>query len=280
MATRNRLNESDLNRALGMLQSGRTQEDVSRTLRVSQSVISRAWTRYQMTGSVQHRHGGGRPRSTNPAQDRYLVVSASRNRHSNARKLQDELQRASGVHVSDQTVRNRLHDAGMRARRPAIRIPLSVNHRRARREWCQEHLAWDEEDWESVLFTDESKFCLDFTDGRRRVWRRKGERYHDATIEEHDRYGGGSVMVWGGISLSGRTDLHVFRRGSVTAAVYSTGMTFSILLCDLMQVLLAKISFLWTTMRLPIAPTLSGITWSRKVSREWTGLRAHRISIQ
>ena len=220
MATRNRLNESDLNRALGMLQSGRTQEDVSRTLRVSQSVISRAWTRYQMTGSVQHRHGGGRPRSTTPAQDRFLVVSASRNRHSNARKLQDELQRASGVHVSDQTVRNRLHDAGMRARRPAIRIPLSVNHRRARREWCQEHLAWDEEDWESVLFTDESKFCLDFTDGRRRVWRRKGERYYDATIEEHDRYGGGSVMVWGGISLSGRTDLHVFRRGGVTAAVY------------------------------------------------------------
>ena len=107
------------------------------------------------------------------------------------------------MHVSDQTVRNRLHDAGMRARRPAIRIPLSVNHRRARREWCQEHHAWDEEDWESVLFTDESKFCLDFTDGRRRVWRRKGERYHDATIEEHDRYGGGSVMVWGGISLSG-----------------------------------------------------------------------------
>ena len=27
-------------------------------------------------------------------------------------------------------------------------------------------------------------------------------------------------MVWGGISLSGRTDLHVFRRGGVTAAVY------------------------------------------------------------
>jgi hypothetical protein len=40
-----------------------------------------------------------------------------------------------------------------------------------------------------------------------RVYRRPGERYTAATIQEVDRYGGRSIMVWGGISKDGRTEL-------------------------------------------------------------------------
>ena len=36
-----------------------------------------------------------------------------------------------------------------------------------------------------------------------------GERYADCCVTEHDRFGGGSVMVWAGISIDGKTDLHV-----------------------------------------------------------------------
>ena len=57
------------------------------------------------------------------------------------------------------------------------------------------------------MFSDESRFTLSFNDGRVRVWRRQGERYADATVREHNRYGGGSVMVWGGMSLGTRTPL-------------------------------------------------------------------------
>ena len=41
------------------------------------------------------------------------------------------------------------------------------------------------------------------------MWRRPGERLIDATVHEHNRYGGGSVMVWGGMSLATRTPLHL-----------------------------------------------------------------------
>ena len=53
---------------------------------------------------------------------------------------------------------------------------------------------------EGLFFLQTSRYCLDFTDRRARVWRRPGERLHADNIAEHDRYGGGSVMVWGGIS--------------------------------------------------------------------------------
>ena len=38
-------------------------------------------------------------------------------------------------------------------------------------------------------------------------------------VQEGDRFGQGSVMVWSGISIDGRTD-HVVFRGNLTAAEY------------------------------------------------------------
>ena len=73
--------------------------------------------------------------------------------------------------------------------------------------------------WASVLFTDESHYVLDMLDRRRRVWRRRGERYANCNVVQHDRYGGGSVMVWGGISVRSRTDLVVID-GNLTGQRY------------------------------------------------------------
>ena len=49
--------------------------------------------------------------------------------------------------------------------------------------------------------------------------RRPGERFRKKCVLRHDRYGGGSVMVWGGITAHGRTDL-VFMNGTLNAQKY------------------------------------------------------------
>jgi len=185
-----------------MLEGGASQRHVARQLGFYQSVVARMWSRYQMHGDVIPRYMGGRQRATTQAQDRFIVVQDRRHRFMNATALQNELQNASGVRVSTQTIRNRLHSVGMRARRPAIRIPLMRNHIQARLQWAQDHITWSLNDWTPVLFTDESRFCVDFTDRRARVWRITNERFAPVCIANHDRYGGGSVMVWAGISIS------------------------------------------------------------------------------
>ena len=59
------------------------------------------------------------------------------------------------------------------------------------------------EEWNKVVFSDESRFGLFHSDGRARVWRRVGERYHPDCLAPTVKFGGGSVMVWGCFSWWG-----------------------------------------------------------------------------
>ncbi|GFV76844.1 hypothetical protein TNCV_4730641 [Trichonephila clavipes] len=52
------------------------------------------------------------------------------------------------------------------------------------------------------------------------IWRERGSRNHPSNIIERDRYGGHGVLVWGGIMLGSRTDLHIFDAGSVNGTRY------------------------------------------------------------
>ncbi|GFS66095.1 transposable element Tcb1 transposase [Trichonephila clavipes] len=59
------------------------------------------------------------------------------------------------------------------------------------------------------MFSDESRFSLQSDSRQTLIWRAPGTRYHqENTIERHP-YGGAGWLVWGGIILGSRTDLHV-----------------------------------------------------------------------
>ncbi|GFV71302.1 transposable element Tcb2 transposase [Trichonephila clavipes] len=127
MAQRRQLDMFTKGRIVRMLESSRSQTEVSRTLNVDQSVISRL---------------------------------------------------------------KRLKHAGLYARRPAVCIPLTSAHKRARLNWSLKHQHWSLVEWASVMFSDESGFRLS-SDSRR-----------------------------AGIMMDGHTDLHFFDTGSVTAQRY------------------------------------------------------------
>lgn len=220
MAQRQHLDPLLRGRIIGRLETGQTQTEVSIALNVPQNVISRLWRRFQETGDVRRRPVGGRPRVTNPQQDRYLALTARRNRTMSARQLSSELAAASGIRVSRQTVYRRLRAAGLYARRPVVCVPLTLDNKRARLRWSQEHRDWTLNQWSSVLFTDESRFSLNCDSHRVTIWREQGTRYNPMNIMERHPFGGGGLLVWGGIMMNARTELHIFAGGTVNAQRY------------------------------------------------------------
>ncbi|GFW84560.1 transposable element Tcb2 transposase [Trichonephila clavipes] len=187
MSQRRRLPNSLRWRAVGWMEMGLSQADAARRLNVSRSVVQRLWDQYQSEDSVSRRPVPGRPRATTPAKDRFLALSARRRRTTTVPQLVADHFQASGRRISATTVRNRLHNAGLYAR-PVVCVPLNGRQRRNRLCWAREHVSWTQQQWASVLFTDESRFTMESDSGR--------------------------------ISLGGHTDLHVFHGGTVTGLRY------------------------------------------------------------
>ncbi|GFX20436.1 transposable element Tcb1 transposase [Trichonephila clavipes] len=190
--------------------------DVAKKFDIAHSVVSRLWKSFKTTGMCSRRHGGGRVRSTTPAEDRYIVLSAKRNRRTTTQQVSNQFLAASGKQISRKTVARRLRGGGLYARRPFVCVPWTRQHRTAHLQWCREHLNWTEQDWACVLFSDESRISLSSDCRRQLIWRESGTAYRPENIQEKDRYPTCSIMVWAGIMINGRTRLQVVANGTMT----------------------------------------------------------------
>ena len=141
MPFRRHLTVEEASRAIGLLQSGLSQRQVGERFNVSHSVNSRLLARFQQTNSVKQRQKSGLPRKTTVRQDRQIVLLAKRNRMSSVVSLKRDVRTATGVRMSVQTVRNRLHASGLHARKPAVRPSLTADHRN-RRQFGRDHVNW------------------------------------------------------------------------------------------------------------------------------------------
>ncbi|GFW68180.1 transposable element Tcb2 transposase [Trichonephila clavipes] len=106
MAQRFQLDMLTKGRTIGMLESSRSQTEVSQILNVDQSVISRLWQKFQRTGDATRQPVLGRPQESQPLA---------------------------------KTDFWRLNHAGLYARRPAVCIPFTSAHKRARLNWSLKH---------------------------------------------------------------------------------------------------------------------------------------------
>jgi transposase len=207
------------NIAIRMHQRGYRQIEIAAVLGTTQSVISRTISRFRDTGSAERRPGSGSQRVTTPRQDRSLIINIRMCPFSTARHLQQDLFNATATLISDQTVRNRLREVGISSYRPLRSPARTPAHRRRRVYWARLRLE-EVTPWDDILFSDESRFCLHNDSRRPRVYRNSGNRTLSQYVQPVVAFGGAGVMVWAGISMNFRTDLHIID-GSLTGQRYN-----------------------------------------------------------
>ncbi|GFV87962.1 uncharacterized protein TNCV_782421 [Trichonephila clavipes] len=184
MSSRHHIDNFMRGRIIGKIEEGRKITDVAREFGIAHSVVSRLWKSFETFGMFSRRHGEGRVRSTTPAEDRYIVLSAKRNRRTTAQQVAHQFLAASGKQISRKTVARCLRGGGLYQRRSVVRVPMTRQHRTARLQWCREHHNWTEQDWACVLFSDESRFSLSSDCRRERIWRESGTAYRPENIQD------------------------------------------------------------------------------------------------
>ena len=209
-----RLTEIQRGQAIALLMLGQRQQQVARHFGVHVSTIERLVRRLRETGRAANRPRSGHPRVTSQRQDRAIRLAHLRNRHLTATETAVNTVGSHNRRIHPKTVRNRLPEFGLRARRPNVGLPLNRARREPRMAWvtAQAPRPFPMRQWRCVFFTDECHFTLFRADGRRR----RGEQFADTCVFERDGYGGGSVMLWGGISHGVKSPLIVVP-GNLTA---------------------------------------------------------------
>ena len=129
-----------------------------------------------------HRPGSGRSLSKDACQDQRIVRAAEAAQTA----TREEIWEYVTLTVSPRTIRNYLLAAKLRSYVPLARLPLTPRHGQAQLLWCRERVDWRVER-RSVVFSDESRFCLYGSYGHAQVRRRPGERHLPECIRPRHR---------------------------------------------------------------------------------------------
>lgn len=166
-------------------------------------------------GNMTPRPKSGRPRKTTPADDRLILLQAERNPFVSGTSIKRDI---PDLCCGERTIRNRINESGKLESHFAAKKPfLKPNHIKARLEWARKYKDWTPDQWETVLWSDESIFRL-FGNRRKRVWRRPHEIYNQKYIIPTTK-SSQKVTVWGCASSKGFGPLYRIE-GNLTAKKY------------------------------------------------------------
>lgn len=144
---------------------------------ILQRKTARKWIqRYQETGDVKCDRQGPRPVAYTDLSERHRNIVQI---HVDA-PFKTTRSSAEMFGVSLSTVRRHLHASAIHNYKPARKINLTQEHRNNRVNFATRYLDFDWEN-EIVIFTDEKCFKSD-KDGRKILWRRRGERYSSKNV--------------------------------------------------------------------------------------------------
>jgi hypothetical protein len=160
---------------------------------------------YEEHHSLEDEPRSGRPRVTSVETDALIAASAIETPITTPRIIRSELD----IEASARTIRRRLDDVGLFGRVARMEYPFTAEHITKRLAFARDYGDWAEEDWDNVLFSDESYIYL----GQHgHIWVQRPE--DSAFVEEYMVHGQGcfapKIGMWGCFSARGVGPMKLF----------------------------------------------------------------------
>lgn len=185
---------------------GMTWKEIEAAMGIDYRTCQKIYARVQITGTPSNRKRKGRPMFFTEEEKQRLIAFITRDRFTRRLSWEDIREKMS-YDCSANTIRNVVASMGYHKRVPRRKWGVREANKVKRVEWCQARLHWTEEEWERVIWTDESMYNTIGFSQRPWVIRRADEEFHPDCIDLYWESGRETVMVWGAFCGEHKSEL-------------------------------------------------------------------------
>ncbi len=165
------LRGSEKKRIVALHKDGVGYKKIAKTLKLSCSTVTKTIQQFKRTCSTQKRPRHGRPKKLSARAQGHIQRLCLGRRRMRAASIAAEVKGVGGQPVSAQTIHRTLHQIGLHGCRPRRKPLLKMMHKKARKQFAEDKQTKDMDNWNHVLWSDETKINLFGSDGVKRVWR-------------------------------------------------------------------------------------------------------------
>jgi transposase len=171
-------------------------------MKIPKTTVNRIFNLWRKTGNIRRRKPPGRPRKITTRLRRQIRRTAVRFPLATSREIAQKVENQMEIENSPSPSRIRaiLVEDGLRARCCPKKWVISKINRIKRLKWAKIMLELSDEDWQRVVFTDESSFQGGNKPQTARCW--KPQDVLNNFPVQQERWGP-KVLVWGAISWEG-----------------------------------------------------------------------------
>src|SRR6266478_6065972 len=187
------ISQQTQNDIISLLEQGKSCRQIGQEIGVHYSTVSKFHSKLNFTPP---KGKGGCPSKLTPTAICHAIHIISTGKADTAVDVTKSLQETFPGTISASTVRRGLKKSGLKAVVKTKGPVLSQCHCRGRLDFSKAHEHWTVDDWKRVVWSDETKINHLGSDGRKWVWKKKGEGLSDRLVQGTLKFGGGHVMLW------------------------------------------------------------------------------------
>jgi len=191
---------------------------IANSLNIHHSTVART---IKKAGQRFQPYFHGRPKKLTVREERVLIRKVISGEWPTAVEAQKHLKNDYNIHLTARSIQNALRRNGLKGRVRKKKPLLKKKHRQRRYSFGLRHRKWSLEQWNKIIWSDESKFSIFGSDGRQYCWRYPGQWLLDHHVIPTVKHGGGAIMVWDCMTWQGTEFLCRIEHG-IDAELYQT----------------------------------------------------------